>query len=449
MILTPGERYYYLWSIGCQMNKADSSRLADALAQSGYQSARSPEDASLLILNTCVVRQSAEDKVIGRLLSLQPLCAQGAPRDLLVMGCFVGDSQALQEKYPFVAGFFAPSDINGVMRFVDERDRKEQTGQIKAAPTSSQVAELVPISYGCDHHCTYCVVTLRRGPQRSRSVGEIKQDVERLVSGGAREITLLGQNVDAYGQDLVDHPDLADILLSIHDIPSLLRIRFLTSHPKDLSQRLIDVSASLPKVCESWELPVQSGDDDVLRRMARGYTVAHYRDLVKRIRLANPASVISTDVIVGFPGETCAQFDHTLELVRELQFDMVHVAAYSERPETAAAQWQDDVGAVEKERRRAAIETLQTRIAAERNMEELNRVVEILVDGKQKGRWRGRTRSNHLVFFAGDDFMLGHLARVRVSWAGPWSMIGDLVTGSAVDTLPLDAKISSLSQSGG
>ncbi|MHB1355907.1 MAG: tRNA (N6-isopentenyl adenosine(37)-C2)-methylthiotransferase MiaB [Anaerolineae bacterium] len=428
------ERRYYLWSIGCQMNKADSARLADALTQFGYQPTKLPEDANLLILNTCVVRQGAEDKVIGRLQTLRSLCANGAQRDLLVMGCFVGDPNALQEKYPFVAGFYAPSDIEAVMSFVQSRDRERDATAVTVGESSSQVADLVPISYGCDHHCTYCVVTLRRGPQRSRSVAEIGQDVERLVSRGAREITLLGQNADAYGQDLADHPDLADILLAIHDIPDLVRIRFLTSHPQDLSQRIIDTAASLPKVCEAWELPVQSGDDEVLRRMARGYTVAHYRDLVQRIRSACPASVISTDIIVGFPGETDEQFEHSLQLVRELRFDMVHVAAYSVRPDTAAAKWEDNVDAVEKERRRAAIEGLQTQIASERSQMELGQVVEILVDGKQKGRWRGRTRTNHLVFYESCISFLSQLVKVRVTWAGPWSLIGELVAESDVDT---------------
>jgi tRNA-2-methylthio-N6-dimethylallyladenosine synthase len=429
-------RRYYLWSIGCQMNKADSTRLSDALAQAGYQPTRSPENANLLILNTCVVRQSAEDKVIGRLLSLQPLCMNGSPRDLLVLGCFVNDAQALKIKYPFVSGFYAPSDITGVIHFVESRDARLSTPAIVTDESPCQVSELVPISYGCDHHCTYCVVTIRRGPQRSRSVSEIRQDVERLVTRGTREITLLGQNVDAYGQDLADHPDLADILVAIHDIPDLVRIRFLTSHPRDLSQKIIDAASSLLKVCEAWELPVQSGDDEVLRRMARGYTIEHYRDLVRRIRFANPLSVISTDMIVGFPGESAEQFERSLQLVRELHFDMVHVAAYSVRPDTVASRWEDDVDTTEKERRRATIESLQTQIASERNRTELGQVKEILVDGKQKGRWRGRTRTNHLVFFESEKSWLGRLAHVRVTWAGPWSLIGELAEPD-VDTPPL------------
>ncbi|MHB9032123.1 MAG: MiaB/RimO family radical SAM methylthiotransferase, partial [Anaerolineae bacterium] len=417
---SPVRHSYYLWSIGCQMNKADASRLADALALQGYSPVTAPEQASLLILNTCVVRQSAEDKVIGRLQSLRPLVTNGEQRNLLVMGCFVGDVTQLHARYPFVAGFFQPSDISGVMCYVAARDNTPP-GEGTAYLLSSQVAEMVPISYGCDHHCTYCVVQLRRGAQRSRPIPEIYQDVVQLVERGAREITLLGQNVDAYGRDLPDQPDLADILTAIHSIPDLLRIRFLTSHPRDLSQRIITTAAALPKVCEAWELPVQSGDDLVLKRMARGYTAAHYRELVSRIRAASPQSVISTDLIVGFPGETEEQFQRSYELVRELRFDMVHVASYSVRPDTAAAQWLDDVAPEEKEKRRTAIEELQTAIAQERNAAAVGQTVEVLVDGRQKGRWRGRTRTNHLVFFTADGQWLGRLVNISITWAGPWS----------------------------
>lgn len=425
-------RTYYLWSIGCQMNKADSMRLEEELYARGYTAVTSPEQASLLIMNTCVVRQSAEDKVTGRLLSLRPLVEPDTRRDLLVMGCFVGDPAALAKQYPFVAGFYAPSDTEGVMQFVDARDNVGCASAV--AEHSSRISELVPISYGCDHHCTYCIVQLRRGPQRSRSVNDICLDVERLVARGAREITLLGQNVDAYGHDLPSKPDLADLLLTVHEIAGLQRIRFLTSHPRDLSQRIIDTAAALPRVCQAWELPVQSGDDQVLKRMARGYTAAHYRELVGRIRKACQQCVISTDIIVGFPGETDEQFQRTLEMVRELCFDMVHVASYSVRPGTAAARWDDDVPAQVKEARRVAIETLQTEIARQRNEKTLGQVVEVLVDGKQKGRWRGRTRTNHLVFFSSTENWLGRLAPIRITWAGPWSLIGEPVL--SVDTSP-------------
>lgn len=407
------------------MNRADADRLAEALEARGYRATREPAEADLMVLNTCVVRQSAEDKVVGRLHSLRPLKGQGEAKALLVMGCFVDDPALLAQRFDFVDGFFAPSDISGVLSFVAQRDA-EMEDRAPQTPTAAHVSEYVPISYGCDHHCTYCVVTLRRGDQRSRSVAEIANEVRLLVERGAREITCLGQNVDAYGSDLAERPDLADILHAIHDVEGLWRIRFLTSHPHDMTQRIIDTVAALPKVCPCWELAVQSGDDEVLRRMGRGYTTAHFRDLVGRIRHATPDGALNTDIIVGFPGETEAQFENSLRLIREVHFDMVHVAAYSPRPGTPAARWADDVPPEEKERRRAQIEGTQAEIAGEINARRLGQEIEILVDGCQRGRWRGRTRGNKLVFFASEGQWLGRMARVRITWTGPWSMIGDL-----------------------
>jgi tRNA-2-methylthio-N6-dimethylallyladenosine synthase len=422
-------KHYYLWNIGCQMNRADAYRVGEALEKRGYRPTRQPEQADVLVLNTCVVRQSAEDKVLGRMNSLSALKRRPGSRALLVMGCFVDDPDALSLRYPHVDAFFKPSDIAGVEAFVAQWEaQRDAQASTTAVITPAQVTDLVPISYGCDHHCTYCVVTLRRGAQRSRTVGEIVSDVERLVARGTREITLLGQNVDAYGSDLPDHPDLADILRAIHDLDGLWRIRFLTSHPKDMTQRIIDTVAALPKVCETWELPVQAGDDDVLRRMARGYSVAHFEDLVRRIRQANPQSATNTDVIVGFPGETDAQFARTLALVRATRFDAVHVAAYSPRPDTVAARWEDDVTPQEKERRRAAIEQAQAEVASELNATLMGQEVEVLVDGQQRGRWRGRTRTNKLIFFPSTEDWLGQLARVHITWTGPWSMLGEVVS---------------------
>lgn len=430
------------------MNRADAARLREELERRGYRATREPDEARLLILNTCVVRQNAEDKVIGRLNSLKPLKRDGQERALLVMGCFVGSAEegqsgrglaSLHQEYPFVDAFFPPSDIAGVLEYVERWDRERGDGLRCGEPlTAPEVSEGVPISYGCDHHCTYCIVALRRGSQRSRPVADIVRDVQDLVARGAKEIVLLGQNVDAYGSDLPPdaagrRPNLSAVLRAIHGIEGLWRIRFLTSHPRDMTQEIIDTVAALPKVCECWELPVQAGDDVVLRRMGRGYTVAHFRDLVQRIRQATPDCALNTDVIVGFPGETEEQFERTLALVRELRFDMVHVAAYSPRPGTPAARLEDDVPAAEKDRRRVLIEEVQTEIAAEINARLLGRQVEVLVDGQQGGRWRGRTRTNKLVFFAAPGDWLGRLAHVRITWAGPWSMRGEPAGGDPED----------------
>jgi tRNA-2-methylthio-N6-dimethylallyladenosine synthase len=409
------------------MNQADARRLAESLNARGLGETRTPEEADLLILNTCVVRQSAEDKVVGRMASLKPLATDTARRRaLLVMGCFVGDSAELKARYPYVHGFYAPSDLTGVLRAVDA-----WTGAVHSDATTSssapQVSEMVPISFGCDHHCTYCIVTERRGAQISRPLADIVSDAGSLVARGAREITLLGQNVDAYGTDLSDGTDLADVLTAVHGIPGLERLRFLTSHPREMSQRIIDTAAALPRVCPSWELPAQSGDNSVLRRMGRGYTQEHYRDVVSRIRAASPDAGINTDIIVGFCGETEAEFESTVALVRDLRFDMVHIAAYSVRQGTAAARWPDDVAPEEKERRRTLLESIQTGIATETNAANLSQTLEVLVEARQRGRWRGRTVTNRLVFFEHPDNVRGRLAQVRITWTGPWSMIGDLV----------------------
>jgi tRNA-2-methylthio-N6-dimethylallyladenosine synthase len=419
-------KHYYLWSIGCQMNRADATRVAEALEQYGYTSVPQPERADILILNTCVVRQSAEDKVVGRLSSLSVLKKHPRERALVVLGCFVDDIAALETRFPHVDAFFRPSDIDGVMRFVQQWDLACTAEPDSALLRPSPVADLVPSSYGCDHRCTYCIVALRRGKQRSRPIAEIVADVEGLVRRGTRDITLVGQNVDAYGTDLPDHPDLADILYAIHDIDGLWRIRFLTSHPRDMTERIIETAALLPRVCECWELPVQSGDDDVLRRMARGYSIVHFRELVGSIRQRMPHCAVNTDIIVGFPGETIEQFENTMRLVCETCFDVVHVAAYSVRAGTAAASWEDDVPDLEKERRRALVERGQTEISTELNAAMLGHDVEVLVDGRQRGRWRGRTRTNKLVFFASEDNWLGRMVRLRITWTGPWSMIGQL-----------------------
>jgi tRNA-2-methylthio-N6-dimethylallyladenosine synthase len=420
---------YYLWNIGCQMNQADAARIAEGLESLGYERSERARDADLMILNTCVVRQSAENKVIGRLTSLSSLKRRNGERALLVMGCFVNDLDSQKERYPYVDAFIHPSDVVAVLRFARRWAEQRQELSVHSRPLGSvSVTEMVPISYGCDHHCTYCIVRLRRGPQQSRPIADVRQEIGDLVARGAREITLLGQNVDAYGSDLEAGPDLADLLMAVHDTPGLQRLRFLTSHPREMSQRIIDTAALLPRLCHAWELPVQSGNDRVLWRMGRGYTADRFRDLVRRIRQATPTCAINTDVIVGFPGETEEQFADTLALLAEVRFDVVHVAAYSPRPGTPAASWTDDVPPDEKERRRTAVESQQSEIAGEINAALLGTIQEILVDGKQRGRWRGRTRTNKLVFFEAEGDWYGKLALARITWAGPWSMLATPVT---------------------
>jgi tRNA-2-methylthio-N6-dimethylallyladenosine synthase len=417
---------YHLWTIGCQMNQADSWRAGEELDALGWQPTPKPEEADLVILNTCVVRQSAEDRVYGRLSSLKPLKRHDRQAAIVVMGCLVGeDTIALEQTFPFVDLFLRPSDVEGLLHFVVETWGAGSSSPA-ATPQTVPVCCYVPVMEGCDNHCTYCVVRLRRGLVRSRPMETIAEEVRSLVERGAREVTLLGQNVDAYGRDLPGQPDLADLLRIVHEIDDLWRIRFLTSHPSDMSQRIIDTIAELERVCEHIELPVQSGDDIILQRMARGYTVGEYRGLLSRLRERVPGLSVATDVIVGFPGETEEQFKATFDLLAEARFDVVHVAAYSLRPGTPAARLPDDVPSLEKERRRQLLEELQQRIASEINSRLRKSTAKVLVEEDHKGKWKGRTRTNKLVFFEDARDWRGKLALVDIAWTGPWSMQGEV-----------------------
>ncbi len=432
------------------MNEADSQRVASELEKLGYHSTREPESADVIVLNTCVVRQSAEDKAYGRLMSLKPLKEEHPDIVLGLMGCLVGvrDASPLQKRFPFVDVFLPPSDPAKLVQLLRSRDGHESRGpdfEIIQRETESRyelqdadlvlpvhergalVSAHVPIVYGCNHVCTFCIIPYRRGAERSRSVGEIAAEVHSLVNQGVKEVTLLGQIVDRYGYDIPDGPRLPDLLRAVHSVQGLERIRFLTSHPLYMTDELLDTVAELPKVCEHIEVPVQSGDDAMLKKMKRGYTVDDYRALVERIRARVPNAGIATDIIVGMPGETEQQFMATYNLLQELELDVAHVAMFSPRPNTVAARWEDNVPDEEKERRRKTIDDLQAEILTRINARYLGQTVDVLVEEKNKQRWKGRTGSNKLVFFEDDtQDWKGKLASVKIGWTGPWSMIGKL-----------------------
>jgi tRNA-2-methylthio-N6-dimethylallyladenosine synthase len=423
---------YFIWTIGCQMNKAESRQIADYLDSVGYQAATSFSNADLVILNTCVVRQSAENKVSGTLGLLKGLKNKHPNLQILVTGCLVdSDTQELKRRFPHVDLLFKPGDFQELIAWGQKQDipiehrLPRYTCNDTWMPPSP--CAFIPIIQGCDNFCSYCIVPYRRGREVSRPLGEIVCEVEELVRRGIKEVTLLGQNVDSYGQDLPGHPELADLLNELSNIDGLVRIRFLTNHPKDMSLKLIDTVASLNKVCEHLELPVQAGDDDILRAMRRGYTVERYRELVHTIRRKIPQISLSTDIIVGFPGETEEQFEHSLSLLKEMRFDVVHVAAYSPRPGTIAwREYKDDIPSMVKKERLNKIEELQAAVASEINSQLQGRQVEVLVEGKKKGKWLGRTRSNKLVFFEDAGNWLGQLARIQIEKTSPWSLRGEV-----------------------
>ena len=428
------------------MNVADSRRVASALEGLNYQPTRRAEDADVIVLNTCVVRQSAEDSAVGRISSLKNIKRVRPDTVINVMGCLVGikGTNDLEEQFPHVDVFSPPSDPGPLMAFLTQEEDKawqqEATSRrfafmdgeltLPAADRSQLVSAFVPVVLGCSHACTYCIIPYRRGIERSRSVEDVLNETRSLVSQGVKEITLLGQIVDRYGLDLPEKSSLVELLRLVHDIDGLERIRFLTSHPNWFSTDLMDVVASLPKAMPHIEVPHQAGDDQVLKNMKREYTIDQYRQLVGEIRDRIPGVSIATDVIVGFPGETKEQFQGSYDMLKALKLDVVHLARYSVRPGTLAARKiEDDVSEEEKWRRFRLLEELQEGIAAEINQKYLGEKVEVLFEGKNKNRWRGRTPTNKLVFVESDQDLLGKVQLVKITWTGPWSMQGSLPPG--------------------
>ncbi len=431
--------HYHLWTIGCQMNQAESRRIAGVFASAGYAHEPQLDSADLVVLNTCVVRQSAEDRILGTLGLLAGMKKERPRMKIAVTGCFTArDGNELRSRFPHVDLFFGSGEY-GVLEDWLLQQRTPPIGThlpdtstcAGAAESTAGVSAYVPIIHGCNNFCTYCIVPYTRGREISRTPAEVEGEIRCLVAKGTREVVLLGQNVDSYGHDLPDRPDLADLLERLEPIEGLQRIRFLTNHPKDMTDKLISTMARLGKVCEHLDLALQSGDNDILRAMARGYAVDDFVRLVARIRDAMPRISIATDIIVGFPGETDEQFESTFSLLDQIRFDVVHVAAYSPRPETIAARkYSDSVPQQAKKDRLHRIEELQARIASEINATYVQGQYEVLVEGKKKGRWFGRTRTHKLVFFESNSDCLGHLVTVEITKTGPWALQGQVVYNS-------------------
>ena len=415
---------YYIWTIGCQMNKAESERLGSYLEQLGYQATATAEEADFIVLNSCVVRQHAENRVVNKLNALKSLKRSHPNLTLTVTGCLVNSAiDQLKKGFPHVDYFFKPGEHP---QWLEKQTKMEAT-----LPQHPSPSTFIPIIQGCNNFCSYCIVPYRRGRERSRPVAEIACEVKELVHRGVKEVTLLGQNVDSYGHDLPDKPDLADLLNELNTIDGLFRMRFLTNHPKDMSLRLIEAIAYLDKVCEQISLPVQSGNSDILKAMRRGYTVEQYYQLIRQIRSKIPNVALSTDVIVGFPSESEEQFRQTFNLLAELRFDTVHVAAYSPRPGTIAARkFEDNIPVAEKVRRLNKVEQLQENIATEINAQLLGKTVEVLVEGEKKGKWQGRTRTGKLVFFSDNGDHVGQLVEIRIEKTSPWSLQGKVELNS-------------------
>ncbi len=488
---------YHIWTVGCQMNQADSQRIQTILEELGWEET-GMDQANLVVLNTCSVRKAPEEKAHNQLALLKR--AKASRSDLLValMGCMIGNQKTideLQKRYPHIDLFMKVEQADILPRFLEERwtpisgagcldveymndepipvepfsptiaaFNMTITGKhtvlpmaitprpgeriahypTKIEPAKSSPTAWLPVILGCNKVCTYCIVPYRRGRERSRPVEELLIEARSLVEKGAKELTLLGQTVEAYGLDLPDKPDLAELMRQLSQVDRLARIRFMTSYPRHMTDSMIERMAALPKVCEHLNIPVQAGNDNVLKRMKRGYTLDEYRSRIQRVRELWPGVSLSTDVIVGFCGETEQEFQHTLDLLEEMRFDVVHVAAYSPRPGTVAARWEDDVPLAEKKRRLHAVEEVQARIAFEINQQYLNKVEEVLVEdanvSHERQQLKGRNRANKLVFFpqpsetvsvdgqlqfnTACDVRIGDIVKVGIEKATAWSLQG-------------------------
>jgi len=427
------------------MNVADSQRVGSSLEHLGYTFTETIEEADVIVLNTCVVRQSAEDKAMGRVTSLSPLKKQNPNLVINLMGCMVGvrGAEKLREKLPFVDVFSPPSDPGPLVSFLSQGELRsietDETARrfaymdgdliLPQHERGELVSAHVPIVYGCSHACTFCIIPFRRGIERSRPVGDIVAEIRSLAAQGVKEVTLLGQIVDRYGKDITDGPNLAGLLRIVHQVEGIERIRFLTSHPTYFTEELMDAIAQLPKVMPHIEVPIQAGDDEVLRNMKRGYNQREYRDLVAKIRSKIPDCSLATDIIVGFPGETDEQFMETYRVLADLKLDVAHLARYSSREGTVATRRMiDNVTEEEKMRRFRMLEALQEEIVTEINKKYLGETVDVLFEEKVKGRWRGRTPTNKLVFVESEDDLKGRMVPVTITWTGPWSMQANIAS---------------------
>ena len=488
---------FHIWTLGCQMNRSDSEEMAGRLLAAGCAEAASLEAADLVVINTCAIREGAEQKVIGRQGHLARLKSANPGLRVVLTGCSVRepDRSGLRRRYPAVDLFLRPDEEPELVDRLGLASAQAPIGSVGSTALvgravvgaadrlpglranaiadghvarGSAVSAWLPIVYGCDKTCTYCIVPFSRGPERSRPFDEIVAEARSLAAAGYREVTLLGQNVNSYGHDLpaeprfshvdterwagrrldlASRPDLAELIRAIDAIrtadgvPAIPRLRFVTSHPWDLSDRLIAAMADCPSVCEHLHLPVQSGDDAVLRRMGRQYTTGHYLERLDAIRTAVPGIAISTDVIVGFCGETETQFEATLDLLRTVRYDQVFAAAYSVRPGTPAAKLADDVPAETKRRRLNELLAVQESIGLDRNRAWPGRTVEVLVEstGTVRAHERGeatdangptvsgRTREHKLVHLDGAPDLVGRLVQARIDHAGPYALRGTTI----------------------
>lgn len=446
--MTNAPKRYHVTTFGCQMNKADSERMAGILENMGFEFSEDPNDADLILFNTCTIRDNAEHKVYSY-LGRQAQRKQQKPDLTLVMaGCVAQqEGERLLRRVPELDLVMGPQHANRLEDLLEQVFSGNQVcateplqimEDITKPRRDSTVTAWVNVIYGCNERCTYCVVPSVRGVEQSRTPEAIRAEMEELGRLGYKEVTLLGQNIDAYGRDLPGvtpegrHQNtLTDLLYFVHDVPGIERIRFATSHPRYFTERLIRACAELPKVCEHFHIPFQSGDNEILKAMARGYTQEKYRRIIDQIRNYMPDAAISADAIVGFPGETEAQFQNTLKLAEDISFDLLNTAAYSPRPGTPAALWDQQLSEAVKADRLQRLNQVVNQQATERSLRYLGRNEDVLIEDqntKDPNQVMGRTRGNRLTFVNGHiEDLRGQVVTVKITESRPFSLTGTLV----------------------
>ncbi|WP_459195400.1 tRNA (N6-isopentenyl adenosine(37)-C2)-methylthiotransferase MiaB [Wukongibacter baidiensis] len=437
------QKRYFIATYGCQMNEHDSEKLAGMLSNMSYLECDNKEEADLIIFNTCCVRENAELKVYGNLGQLKALKKKKPDMIIAVCGCMMQQPhvvEAIKKKYPFVDLIFGTHNLHNFPVLLSNCKQSEsmlvevwdEEGEIiEGLPSIRKygLKAFVTIMYGCNNFCTYCIVPYTRGRERSRDAEDILKEIKELVENGTKEVTLLGQNVNSYGKSLDEDIDFGGLLRRINEIDGLERIRFMTSHPKDVSESLIFAIRDCEKVCEHMHLPVQAGSDNILKAMNRKYTREQYLKLVNDAKAAVPGISVTTDIIVGFPGETEEDFEDTLDLVKEVKYDNSFTFIYSIRKGTPAAEMEEQVPDDVKHKRFNRLLEVLNKGVADRNSELQDKVVEVLVEGVSKNDesvLTGRTRTSKVVNFVGSKDLIGKLCNIKITQPRTFSLFGEL-----------------------
>ena len=430
----------YVETYGCQQNEADSEKLRGYLSQCGYAIGTEAEGADVVIMNTCAIREHAEQRVFGNLGALTHTKRRHPGQKIFLCGCMAGEekvSRRVRESYPHVDGVFSthhlwqfPEILYSVLttgkRVFYVQDEPGSIAEGIPQVRDSGLKAWVSIMYGCNNFCTYCIVPYVRGRERSRQPEYILEECRRLIENGAKEITLLGQNVNSYGKDLGIGMDFADLLARIAQLPGDFLIRFMTSHPRDASQKLFDTMARYPKIAKQLHLPFQSGSSRVLKAMNRHYDRETYLEKVNYAKSVMPQLVLTSDVIVGFPGETEEEFEETVSLIQQVHYDSLFTFIFSPRVGTPAAGMDDPTPKAEKSRRFDRLCAVQNAISEEIHTGYIGRELRCLVDGREGEKLTARTEGGRLVRFAGEDALIGSFRKLKITGATTWSLVGEL-----------------------